>query len=80
MTLRPLLEQWRNDPHGTYRTCFLWDDRLKNFRSINAVTGSRVKLGSWPAYLAMREGTLRLNAGHRDLLSNDLQPRDRIES
>lgn len=197
MSLRPLLEQWRNDPNGTYRTWFLWNDRLKNFRSIrrglqavvaeiaagtfgnvykgssletvvksiaeqrqifkgadhaflwkpklripdiyedsgnqrafgqfldtcvccdgsddlvaaihrldakrikglgpavanvlyflhptlampsntaivkgyNAVTGSRVKLGSWSDYLAMREGALRLNAEHRDLLSNDL--------
>jgi type II restriction enzyme len=31
-----------------------------------------VKLGSWPDYLAMRAGVLRLNAQHRDLLSNDL--------
>ena len=32
--LRRLLERWRNDPGGTYRTWFLWDERLKNFRSI----------------------------------------------
>ena len=38
----------------------------------NALTGAKVKLGKWPEYLAMREGILRLNAGHRDLLSNDL--------
>ena len=38
----------------------------------NALTGSRVKLGRWDEYLAMREGVLRLNARHRDLLSNDL--------
>ena len=38
----------------------------------NALTGARVKLGKWPEYLAMREGILRLNAGHRALLSNDL--------
>lgn len=38
----------------------------------NALTGARVKLGKWPEYLAMREGILRLNAEHRDLLSNDL--------
>ena len=30
------------------------------------------KLGSWEAYLAMREGVLRLNQQHRTLLSNDL--------
>ena len=38
----------------------------------NALTGARVKLGRWDEYLAMREGVLRLNAQHRDLLSNDL--------
>ena len=38
----------------------------------NALTGARVKLGRWGEYLAMREGVLRLNAEHRDLLSNDL--------
>ncbi|MFZ5496537.1 MAG: type II restriction endonuclease [Verrucomicrobiota bacterium] len=38
----------------------------------NALTGAKVKLGKWTEYLAMREGILRLNAGHRDLLSNDL--------
>jgi len=38
----------------------------------NALTGARVKLGSWTAYLAMREGILRMNERHRRLLSNDL--------
>jgi type II restriction enzyme len=38
----------------------------------NALTGAKVKLGRWSEYLAMREGILRLNAAHRDLLSNDL--------
>lgn len=38
----------------------------------NALTGSKVKLGRWEEYLAMRAGILRLNAEHRDLLSNDL--------
>jgi type II restriction enzyme len=32
--LRPLIEQWRTDPDGTYQTWFLWEERLKNFRSI----------------------------------------------
>lgn len=31
---RELLVRWRDDPAGTYRTWFLWDERLKNFRSI----------------------------------------------
>ena len=195
--LQELIEQWRDDPSATYRTWFLWDERLKNFRSIrrgiaqvveeieagrfgvayrgssletivhsvaeqrqifrgadhaflwkpklripdiyenppnqrafgrllhhcsccstgaeilsgirtidqlkikglgpavanliyflhpthappfntaivngyNAITGSKVKLGSWEHYLAMREGILELNARYRDLLSNDL--------
>lgn len=38
----------------------------------NAITGARVKLGSWEHYLAMRSGILALNARYRDLLSNDL--------
>lgn len=31
---RRLLTRWREDPLGTYRTWFLWEERLKNFRSI----------------------------------------------
>ncbi|WP_038618286.1 hypothetical protein [Dyella jiangningensis] len=38
----------------------------------NALTGAKVKLGRWDAYLAMREGVLALNAAHRTRLSNDL--------
>lgn len=38
----------------------------------NALTGSRVKLGRWDEYLAMRARALELNAAHRELLSNDL--------
>jgi type II restriction enzyme len=41
-------------------------------KGYNALTGARVKLGSWNEYLAMREGILRMNATHTDLLSNDL--------
>ena len=32
--LRVLIERWRADPKGTFRTWFLWEERLKNFRSI----------------------------------------------
>src|SRR3990170_3064050 len=32
--VRGLLARWREDPSGTYRTWFLWEERLKNFRSI----------------------------------------------
>ena len=31
---RDLLTRWRDDPGGTYRAWFLWEERLKNFRSI----------------------------------------------
>ena len=41
-------------------------------KGYNALTGANVKLGKWAEYLAMRKGILRLNAEHRDLLSNDL--------
>ena len=41
-------------------------------KGYNALTGAKVKLGSWEEYLAMREGILRLNDEHRQLLSNDL--------
>ena len=32
--VRTLLQRWREDPTSTYRTWFLWEERLKNFRSI----------------------------------------------
>jgi len=32
--LTTLLSRWRDDPGSTYRTWFLWEERLKNFRSI----------------------------------------------
>ncbi|NDL64047.1 type II restriction endonuclease [Acerihabitans arboris] len=32
--VRLLIERWRNDPAGTYQSWFLWDQRIKNFRSI----------------------------------------------
>lgn len=32
--LRPLIERWRADSNSTYQTWFLWEERLKNFRSI----------------------------------------------
>lgn len=36
------------------------------------LTGVRVPLGKWPAYLAMRQGMLDLTTRYRDWLSNDL--------
>jgi type II restriction enzyme len=41
-------------------------------KGYNLLTGAFVKLGSWEEYLAMREGILRMNHDHRELLSNDL--------
>ena len=38
----------------------------------NSITGSKVKLGRWDQYLAMRRGILELSRDYRDLLSNDL--------
>ena len=32
--IRTLIARWREDPGATYRTWFLWEERLKNFRSI----------------------------------------------
>lgn len=32
--LRTLIARWRDDAGGTYRSWFLWEERLKNFRSI----------------------------------------------
>ncbi len=41
-------------------------------KGFNLLTGAHVKLGKWDEYLALRAGMLRINAEHRDLLSNDL--------
>ena len=41
-------------------------------RGYNSLCGTKVKLGSWTDYLAMRDGILRLNETHRMKLSNDL--------
>jgi MYXO-CTERM domain-containing protein len=32
--LETLIKKWRDDPGATYRSWFLWEERLKNFRSI----------------------------------------------
>lgn len=33
-SLRELIQRWRSDAGATYKTWFLWEERLKNFRSI----------------------------------------------
>lgn len=40
--IRLLLEKWRTDPFGSYQNWFLWDERLKNFRSIRRGIGQVV--------------------------------------
>lgn len=32
--LQLTIERWRDDPAATYKSWFLWDQRIKNFRSI----------------------------------------------
>jgi type II restriction enzyme len=41
-------------------------------KGFNAVSGGNVRLGRWDHYLSMRQGLIRLNQTHRQLLSNDL--------
>lgn len=41
-------------------------------KGYNQLTKSKIKLGCWQNYLALREGILRLNESHREILSNDL--------
>ena len=42
-TIALLIDHWKSDPHGTYNTWFLWDERLKNFRSIRRGIGEVVR-------------------------------------
>jgi len=48
--IRELLQRWRNDPASTYRSWFLWEERLKNFRSIRRgvqQVATEIKAGSF---------------------------------
>jgi type II restriction enzyme len=38
-----LIEHWKADPRSTYNTWFLWEERLKNFRSIRRGIGIVVR-------------------------------------
>lgn len=42
-TLAKLIEHWKADTHSTYNTWFLWEERLKNFRSIRRGIGQVVR-------------------------------------
>lgn len=49
-SLASLIEKWKADPGSTYRSWFLWDDRLKNFRSIRrglAAVVREIKAGTF---------------------------------
>lgn len=41
--LLTLISRWKDDPHGTYLGWFLWEERLKNFRSIRRGIGQVVR-------------------------------------
>jgi type II restriction enzyme len=41
--LPTLISHWKADPHGTYNSWFLWEERLKNFRSIRRGIGQVVR-------------------------------------
>jgi type II restriction enzyme len=48
--LHYLFTRWRTDPGGTYQTWFLWEERLKNFRSIRrgiAAVVSEIETGTF---------------------------------
>ena len=50
LLVRRLIENWRDDTSCTYRSWFLWDERLKNFRSIRrgiSVVVSEIERGSF---------------------------------
>lgn len=42
-TLTKLIDYWKLDPRSTYNTWFLWEERLKNFRSIRRGIGEVVR-------------------------------------
>src|SRR5574343_1069402 len=42
-SLALLIDHWKADPHSTYNSWFLWEERLKTFRSIRRGIGQVVK-------------------------------------
>lgn len=42
-SLSTLIDHWKVDPHSTCNSWFLWDQRLKNFRSIRRGIGLVVR-------------------------------------
>lgn len=51
--LAALIARWKEDPGGTYRSWFLWDERVKNFRSIRAF-GRFLRVLRWLGGIAPR--------------------------
>ena len=59
-----LIDRWKTDPHSTYATWFLWEERLKNFRSIRRGIGqvvSDIQAGTFGN--AYRGSTLEIVVG-----------------
>lgn len=55
---------WREDPGGTYRTWFLWEERLKNFRSIRrGLTAVVAEIASGTFGSAYRGSSLEVVVG-----------------
>jgi hypothetical protein len=55
--IRLLLARWKSDPNATYQTWFLWEDRLKNFRSIRrgiAEVVAEIEAGTFGSNLHVR--------------------------
>ncbi len=67
MRRRFLIERWREDPRSTYQTWFLWEERLKNFRSIPrglAAVVAETEAGTLPLPMSnIRPSTARPRSG-----------------
>jgi len=64
--IRVLLARWKADPNATYRTWFLWEDRLKNFRSIRRGIGqviAEIDAGTFGNARSPRRSTPRSSRG-----------------
>ena len=59
-----LIRRWRDDAGGTYRTWFLWEERIKNFRSIRRgleVVVAEIRSGAFGS--AYRDSSLEVVVG-----------------
>ena len=70
-TLAKLIEHWKADRHSTYNTWFLWEERLKNFRSTRRRIRQVVRDIDAGTFGNAYRGMLCLNEEYGTLLSND---------